>query len=163
MRSGRNNSCSGSDSSGSDSGGSDGGDTTDPFGDDDSGSDHGGGGGSSSGGPNLEINYFDHTTDDGTIYYYVDVINTGTEASGTFYVDLFVDQYDEPMLGDLGDEFSSVSDLEPGETAYADFIVDTTCTWCSSWAYADIDQYIIETDEADNVAGPLDVTTSVGW
>ena len=60
------------------------------------------------------------------------------------YVDAHLNDEEYP---DSDDEYDSD----------ADFIVDTTCTWCSIWAYADIDPYIIETDETDNVAGPLTV------
>ena len=107
-------------------------------------------------GPNLSISYFDYVADEYSIYYAVDVYNSGTETVDEFYIDLFVDPWEEPTVGDVGDGFVLVESLEPGETTYADFLVEYDgCYPCWSHLYVDSDQYIDETDETDNYAGPL--------
>lgn len=120
-----------------------------------------GGGGGDEGGPNLEITYFDWLSDDVSVYYFVDVSNTGTEDAGAFYVDVFVDAWEEPGVDDDGDDFAEVSGLGAGESTYADFLLDVD--WCGyhytcwSWATVDSHDRVAETDEDDNVAGPVEV------
>lgn len=109
-------------------------------------------------GPNLEITYFDWIADGYSIYWYVDVTNTGSEDVGAFFVDLFVDRDAAPELYDDGDTFTSVTALSAGDTAYADFLLDTTCWACWSWVLIDGYDAVEETDEDDNVAGPLSVS-----
>lgn len=116
-----------------------------------------GGGGSGGSGPNLEVTYFDYIADDVSIYYAVDVTNSGSEDVEHFYVDVFVDEDDAPGLYEDGDDFTTVEGLGAGETEYADFLVDYTCSWCWSWVLVDGYDNVAETDEDDNLAGPLDV------
>jgi hypothetical protein len=111
------------------------------------------------GGPNLAVTYFDWVSDGYSVYYAVDITNTGAESVSEFYVDLFIDQPDEPELYSDGEEFITVTSLDAGETTFADFLVETTCVGCWSWILADSYDYIAETDESDNVAGPLEVDT----
>ncbi|MCB9777417.1 MAG: Ig-like domain-containing protein [Alphaproteobacteria bacterium] len=123
------------------------------------GGDTGGGGGGS--GPDLEISYFDYIYDvhEGSVYYYVDITNAGDVAVGdSFYVDLFLDRDDAPSLYEDGDDWTSLSGLGAGETTYADFLIDDVwCHWCWSWVMVDGYDVVDETDESDNVDGPLDV------
>ena len=108
------------------------------------------------GGPNLSITLFDYVADDTDIYYVVDVYNSGTETVDEFYIDLFVDPWETPVAGDVGDGYVLVESLAPGETTYADFLVEyDLCYPCWSHLYVDSDQFIDETDETDNLAGPL--------
>lgn len=119
-----------------------------------------GGGGGGAGGPNLEITYFDYLSDAYSIYYFVDIANTGTEDAGTFYVDVFVDEWSEPGSDDDGDDYTEIYGLDAGDTTYADFLLDVDWCWyygCASWATVDSHDRVEETDETDNVAGPLDV------
>jgi len=112
-----------------------------------------GGGGS---GPNLEITYFDYSSSSGTVYYFVDVTNTGGEDVGQFYVDLFEDQSSPPELYDDGEQYTTVEELAAGDTAYADFTFESsTCDYCTSYVMIDGYDYVEETDEDDNVDGPL--------
>ncbi len=108
-------------------------------------------------GPNISVTYFDWVADETSIYYAVDVTNTGAESVAEFYVDLFIDQTQEPALFSDGDNWVTVTGLDAGETAYADFLVETWCAYCSSWVLADSYDTILETDETDNIAGPLTV------
>lgn len=115
------------------------------------------GGGGSSGGPDLSVSYFDYVADEYSIYYYVEVYNSGDEAASGFFVDLFVDQDDAPQIGDYGDEYELFDDLGAGEYAALDILVDTYCGWCWSWVLVDSLDWVAESDEEDNVEGPLDV------
>jgi hypothetical protein len=116
-------------------------------------------------GPNLEISYFDWLADDTYIYYAVDVTNSGSDDVGSFYIDLFVDRPDAPELYEDGDTYTTVDSLDAGDTAYADFLLEDWCWGCESWVLIDGYDYVAETDEDDNVAGPLSVysETDTGW
>ena len=108
-------------------------------------------------GPNLEVTYFDYISDATDVYWYVDVTNSGSEDVSSFFVDLFIDQDAAPELWDDGDTFTTVKSLAAGATTYADFLETTSCDPCSSWVLIDGYDYVYETDEDDNVAGPLTV------
>lgn len=109
-------------------------------------------------GPNLAISYFDWIADASSVYWYVDVTNTGSEDVGDFFVDLFVDRDDAPELYDDGDDYVVVEGLGAGETTYADFLADASCAPCWSWVLLDGYDQVAETDEDDNVEGPLVVS-----
>ena len=117
-------------------------------------------GSSSGGGPNLKVTYFDFYDYDGTIYYWVYVLNAGGEDSDAFYVDLFYDRTQAPDITETGEQFERVSGLAAGETEYLSFEVDRECDWCWSWATLDSLEEIDETNEDDNIEGPLTVDTS---
>lgn len=108
-------------------------------------------------GPNLAVTYFDWVADEVSIYYAVDITNTGAESVAEFYVDLFIDENNAPALFSDGDDYVSVTGLEAGETEFADFLVDGWCAYCWSWILADSYDEVAETDETDNVAGPITV------
>lgn len=107
------------------------------------------------GGPNLELAQVEVLADSESLYYAIDVRNGGGEAVGAFYIDLWVDSDDDPTPSGVGDEYLRVEGLAPGQTAYADFLVERSCSWCTSWVMADTNLEVEETDESDNVAGPL--------
>ena len=107
-------------------------------------------------GPNLEITYFSYSSVSGDIYYFVDVTNTGGEDVGQFYVDLFLDQSSAPALYDDGEQYTTVTELAAGETAYADFTFEgESCNYCTSWVMIDGYDQVEETDETDNIDGPI--------
>ncbi len=108
-------------------------------------------------GPNLEITYFDWVSDETTIYYVVDVTNSGGEDVGNFYVDLYLDQDWEPEIYSDGDQYIEASNgLGAGETGYADFLFEVDdCWYCTSWVLIDSYDEVAETDETDNVGGPV--------
>jgi len=117
-------------------------------------------GASAGGGPNLQVSFFDFWYYEGTLYYWVDVLNAGGEDSGAFYVDLFYDQSSAPDITDTGDQFERVSALAAGATEYLSFEVEQECDWCWSWVTLDSLEEIDETHEDDNIEGPLTVDTS---
>ena len=111
--------------------------------------------GSGTQGPNLSVSYFNYTADGESIYYLVDVENTGTTTVSNFYVDLYMDRTTTPEVYEDGDEYVEVTGLEPGETEYADFLLDEYCWLCYSWVFIDSYDYVDEIDEDDNIDGPL--------
>ncbi len=116
------------------------------------------GSGTGSGGPDLTVSWFDCTVDeDGLLYYFVDVTNDGDEDADWFYVDLFVDRDDAPELYEDGDDYTTVAGLSAGGTTWADFLIDAWCAGCASWVLVDGYDNVAESDEDDNVEGPLEV------
>jgi len=111
--------------------------------------------GSGPSGPNLSFDRFEYLADSDSVYYAIDVLNTGSESVGAFYVDLFLDSFTEPAFFTDGDEYVDVGSLEPGETHYADFFLEESCSYCYSWIIVDSYDEIDETDETDNIAGAL--------
>ena len=127
-------------------------DVTEPEGDDDD--DETGGDGQ----PNLEVTYFEAYVGDGETYYFIDVTNTGDADSGGFYVDLFTDPWWAPEVGDDGDSFLWIDGLDAGETVYADFGIGDSPWWgWDSYVVLDTTEEVAESDENDNIEGPLEV------
>jgi hypothetical protein len=112
-------------------------------------------GGGTVGGPNLTVTYFDWLADETSLYYAVDVYNSGTEPVSNFYVDIYVDQATAPTVPSDGDTYVEVLSLGAGETEFADFLLDDWCYSCTSWVLVDSYDEVEETDETDNVEGPL--------
>ena len=116
-----------------------------------------GGGSSGDNGPDLGVSYFAAYADDSYLYYYVDVTNYGDEDAGSFYVDLFVDESSQPSLYADGDDYTTISSLSAGATEYADFLIEQTCDSCQSWVLVDSFENVKESDESNNVDGPITV------
>jgi hypothetical protein len=110
--------------------------------------------------PNLEVTYFDAyvDADAGQTLFLIDVTNTGGSSAEIFFVDLFVDDF-QPQIGDDGDETGLLEDLGPGQTQYADFTVDEVPDYWEWWSYVILDTTddVTESDENDNITGPLEV------
>ncbi len=109
----------------------------------------------SAAGANLSVDYFDYVADDTYVYYVVDIYNSGTEEVGAFYVDVHVNEPSAPVLGSDGDDWMEVSSLAAGEVESADFLIETWCYGCMSWVLIDSYDAVEESDEDDNVEGPL--------
>ena len=96
-----------------------------------------------------------------TITVDVTVRNTGNGASGLFYIDLFHNRSVAPSVGEVGDQSKYVVTLPPGAEAnflFADISSATTGVW-EMYAVVDTQGYVEESNEGDNVAGPVEV----GW
>lgn len=119
--------------------------------------------GGGAGGPNLTITYFDWLQDDTSIYYAIDVYNAGSEPAPEFFIDLFLDQPHAPVTRTDGDEYVRVDGLGAGQTTSADFLLGRTCPSCTSWILVDSYDSVPETDESDNIAGPIHVGDQGGW
>jgi hypothetical protein len=119
--------------------------------------------GSATNGPNLTVSYFSYSATSETIYYFVDITNTGGEDVGEFLVDLFYDKISPPKMTDDGDEWTLVESLAAGETTYADFEVPVStmqeiCSYCWSWVMVDGYEFIEESNENDNIEGSITVS-----
>jgi len=123
--------------------------------------------------PNLEIVSIDpsDTNPDGTQAIDVDVTvrNSGDVDSGLFFVDLFFDRSQAPEVGELGDLPQSFSGLArsglPGDSHTFTFTGITSASagsW-SMYAIVDTQGYVEESDEADNVSGPVAIVWRRVW
>jgi hypothetical protein len=116
------------------------------------------------GGPNLTLPYFDYIADGDAdmVLYAIEAENTGSEAVGPFYIDIWYDAASDPTASGLGDDFFRVGGLGPRSRIEADFFIvkflDAAGCWsCRSWLMVDTNDEVVETVESDNVAGPLRV------
>ena len=104
----------------------------------------------------VSVDYFDSSTNiDGSRSYFVDITNNGTESIPLLFVDLYFDQENQPELGTDGDEYVTIEEIYPGETKWADFLISDPCSPCRSWVMVDSLDFIVESDESNNIGGPL--------
>ena len=96
-----------------------------------------------------------------TISVDVTVRNIGTAAAGMFYVDLFFNCSSPPVVGDTGDRSQSTVSLAPGSEANVVFtgISSAVAGAWNMYAIVDTQKYVTESNEGDNVSGPV----QVGW
>ena len=116
-------------------------------------------GASAGGQPNLQVTYFNVFDSGGTIYYWIDVYNAGGVDAEGFYVDVFYDRTTAPAISENGDQFERVESLAAGATTYVNFEVEQDCYYCWAWVTLDSLTEIDESNEDDNIEGPLTVTT----
>jgi hypothetical protein len=106
----------------------------------------------------LSIDFFDTAVNsDGTRSFFIDVTNNGSDVIPYFFVDLYPNQENPPEVGTDGSQYIAVEDLAPGETAWADFIYQGECSDCTSWCMVDSLNFLIESNEENNIAGPLSI------
>jgi hypothetical protein len=111
----------------------------------------------SSGYPNLEITTFDAVSDGYYSLFAVEVTNTGGGESGGFYLDLFLDQWSTPVVGDDGDLWVEVPSLSAGQSYLWEEELNIGpyhhhYYYWNSWAFADSYDQVWESDEDDNIA-----------
>jgi hypothetical protein len=110
----------------------------------------------SSGYPNLVISTFDAVSDGYYTVYEITVTNSGGGDSGAFYLDLFVDQWDTPVVGDDGNLWGEVSNLGPGESVTWEPELEVgpyhhSYYYWNSWVFADSYDQVYESNESDNI------------
>jgi hypothetical protein len=115
--------------------------------------------------PELTIDDLDHIADSTSIYYYVEIANYSDVEAKDFYVDVWRDRGSAPIVGDYGDDYKLISSLGPWETEVVDFIIEATCSSCTSWALVDSTGVVTEGDESDNTASTVVSTPDddTGW
>lgn len=110
------------------------------------------------GDPNLTVTYFDGFTVGGDVIWFVDVENTGDVPSSGFFVDVFLDSAGPPVAGAAYDDTAYVSGLAPGEVAALTLELEDAPTGTfTSWVGVDLDGFVDESDEGDNVDGPVSI------
>ncbi len=115
-----------------------------------------------SGLPDLQITSFVATETDGDIDYEVHVKNAGSTDVGSFWVDLFYDSADAPVVGaDYGDDWQQVTSLAAGASTTLTFTRASTPPGSyDSWIMVDTFNDIAESNETNNVDGPETVTVT---
>ncbi len=113
--------------------------------------------------PDLRISSLDATVSGDTVSYSLVVDNDGGGYASEFYVDLFLDPGGEPGSSDMYDGFAWVPGLAAGESTpvYVD-LYDVDAGAYGSWAWADADGFVEESNEDNNTEGPVSVTVSSG-
>ncbi|MCB9678738.1 MAG: Ig-like domain-containing protein [Alphaproteobacteria bacterium] len=111
--------------------------------------------------PDIAFTYADGIGIDTDVLWIVEVTNLGDAYAGGFFVDAFLDPSGTPVPGTPYDASTYVSGLAPGETAelYLEMYGAPEGTF-SSWVGADFDGYVAESNESNNVSGPITIETS---
>ncbi|MCA9672669.1 MAG: hypothetical protein KC503_44045 [Myxococcales bacterium] len=94
-----------------------------------------------------------------SVRYTIRVCNSGTGTSGATNVHVYYNSAARPSNGLPGDQLTSVPQLAPGACSNR-FITrtGTPAGTYTSWAQVDVPSIVSETNENNNVAGPLTVT-----
>ena len=99
-------------------------------------------------------------TSSGYLYYYVTVCNKGTGASGYSYVDVYYNRSSAPPAYLKGDRSIYVQALSPGACTTRTTYAQLPSGYFSSWARADRANQVAESNENNNVYGPVKVAVT---
>ena len=113
------------------------------------------GDGSSAQAADLVVSYFDILEYDGQLEVLIDVTNQGQQTAEFFFVDLFQNQSSAPELYADGEQYLAIENLGAGATEYADFTIQGDCSNCNAWVLIDGYNHVSESNEANNIAGPV--------
>jgi Bacterial Ig-like domain (group 2)/CARDB len=114
-------------------------------------------GGSTSSKADLTITSFDWDVTADVLTYEATVKNTGDTAAGHFYVDVFADLDEEPAIMSDGDAWVEVDSMSAGGSQSFEYSFTGSCSRCYSYLLVDSYDEVDESDEDDNVGGPLTV------
>lgn len=96
-----------------------------------------------------------------TVYYAVQVCNVGQGVAGGFYLDIYYDQNFAPKVKQSGDRYVVVPQLHPQQCTTQTFTrVSTPAGTYTSWAQVDSDASVAESNENNNVRGPIKVSVT---
>ncbi len=113
--------------------------------------------------PDLRVTGFEAVALGDEILYEVEVANRGTGHAGEFYLYLYLDSASEPSAGDDIQGIGWLPGLAAGERTTTDIDVSGVDTGSySSWVLLDPDDWVEETDESNNLGGPLEVEVASG-
>ncbi|MBN2800288.1 MAG: Ig-like domain-containing protein [Deltaproteobacteria bacterium] len=111
--------------------------------------------------PDLQVTGFEGVGVDGVVLYEVEVKNRGQGLAGSFYLDLVLDSPSAPGQDHDLDGLEWVSSLGAGESVTKTIEVDGVSPGTyRSWVIADPDRWVDESDEGNNVGGPLSISLS---
>ncbi|MCZ6690815.1 MAG: hypothetical protein O7H41_14580 [Planctomycetota bacterium] len=108
--------------------------------------------------PDLAVSSFSASVVGSDVTYDVEVINLGTGSAGAFDVDLYYDRAAAPGPGTPGDDSQSVASLAGGATMMLTFsLIGAPSGSYLSWLQLDRADAVVESDETNNIDGPLPV------
>jgi subtilase family serine protease len=113
--------------------------------------------GDSGGDVNLYVSYAGCYVNGGSVDCDIAVENLGADPSGSFKVGVYVNHGGDPSPGDSASGQATISSIEPGGTGSATVTVSAGAS-DTLWILADMTDVVAETDEGDNVQGPLSPT-----
>jgi len=110
--------------------------------------------------PDLYIASMKATPSGGTItyhYYQVSVCNKGNAMSSYATLELYLNRSSKPGSGTAGNYTTTVTNLAPGTCQNRNFSLVLSPGTYKSWAYVDRSNVIKESNETNNIYGPLTV------
>lgn len=109
--------------------------------------------------PDLIITNFTAKVQVDTVFYEVEVCNSGKSKTGSFYIDVYYNRFSAPKINDFGDKYIIISGLSPQSCIVRTFNRSNTPPGkYSSWVQVDADNVVDEINETNNVAGPVGVS-----
>jgi len=113
--------------------------------------------------PDLTISSFNATAaPTGATTYTVGICNNGTASAAPTYIDLYTNSATPPPAGQVGDSSTYLSGLAAGVCTIRTISVNLQAGTYSSWVRVDRSNYVTESNEGNNLQGPLKVTVSGG-
>ncbi len=94
----------------------------------------------------------------GYTMYYVTVCNKGNATAGYTRIDLYYNRTTKPKVTDVGERYTSTSTLTAGACTTRNIYAQLTPGTYTSWLWVDRTNAVIESNEANNIYGPLKVT-----
>ena len=114
--------------------------------------------------PDLVIQSFSASVSGSTVTYKVQVCNNGKGKANAFYLDVYYNRQTAPGPKNYGNKYAQIKNgLDPGKCSTNTFQRQNTPTGSyASWASVDTDGYVKESNENNNVKGPIKVVVSGG-
>jgi subtilase family serine protease len=111
--------------------------------------------------PDLRVTGLKASVAGSTVTYSAIICNGGSTATGTYFVDLYYNRSAPPQTSQFGDAFKQQSSLGPGVCTPVSFTRTNTSPGAyRSWIQLDADTQVTESDETNNVDGPITVTVT---
>ena len=108
--------------------------------------------------PDLTVSALGAKATGSVVVYTVKVCNTGAAAAGAFYVDVYYHRVTAPPLKAYGQTFAQKPGLAKGACATVTLTrTNAPPGTFKSWAQVDADAAVSESNEGNNVAGPVSV------
>ncbi len=109
--------------------------------------------------PDLTVSKFSAVVAGSTVTYSIEVCNIGNAPSTSYFIDVYYNRPTAPGLQQFGDQFNQFPFLPAGSCQTTSFTQNNTPTGTySSWAQVDADGNVNESNESNNVQGPVAVT-----
>lgn len=96
-----------------------------------------------------------------TVTCTVTYVNASTTATGVCYLDLYWNEADPPVLYEYGNQTTNLMSVPAGIPQVYVFSVTPDASWAGTWnsyIQIDADGFVVESNEANNVLGPFNIT-----